>query len=314
MSVHAYNARALVFIDSSKTFSGRVVTSYLIGQCYDEIWVADSTYYEFDRIIDLCKPNDILKGSRKMEKKIAVIILILICLLGLVSCSGNDPNGSETTTQQIPSETVPAILQQGDGWNLYKNGVLHIETDAGARAWATYSAEHYYQAKWKKEWRSEVVPIIEKIILADGVTILPEHTALNLSGLSEIELPNTVETIEKEAVFVCPNLHELHIPRSVSHISGVPVTGDYETPWELHISVDPQNPWYETTGGMLIEKQTGTLLYAYSTEEEITVPANVKSIIRFAFLSCFQLKTLHVSANCDVDEYAAAVYVNVVKE
>ena len=247
-------------------------------------------------------------------KKLVSLMLILLCIFTFGSCKIDDSNLSNDITTQNPTETVREVLIEGSEWKLYKNGVLHIETDAGARNWAAYSSDHYFTPKWKEEWRSEVVPIVQKIVLEEGVTVLPEHTALNLSNLSEIELPDTIQIIEKEALFICPNLHEVAIPRNVSRIEGVPVTGDYETQWELRISVNPENMWYEVTDGMLIEKETRTLLYAYSTEEEIEVPAYVRSVIRYAFLNCFQLKTLYINTDCEVDEYAVAGHVAIVRK
>ena len=196
-------------------------------------------------------------------KRIGVVLMVLFSMLSLVSCYKNTENVQQSgTTNEVATESDFAVLLEGTGWRLYENGVLFIETNDGAKNWATYSSEHYFNQKWKNEWRNDIVPVIQKIVLDEGVTVLPEHTGLNLNNLSEIELPNTLEVIEKEAIFICPNLHELFIPRHVSNIAGLPVSGDYETQWELRISVDPENSWYETTEGMLIEKETGTLLYA----------------------------------------------------
>ena len=69
LNVHASNARALVFVDASESFGGSIRKSYLRGQCYDEIWIADASYLESGVTIELYSGRIQKGGTEKCHSR-----------------------------------------------------------------------------------------------------------------------------------------------------------------------------------------------------------------------------------------------------
>lgn len=157
---------------------------------------------------------------------------------------------------------------------------------------------------------------LKKVTLPATLTTIGDYAFSYCTLLEEIEMPGVV-SIGRYALCYSP-LKELNIPASLQTLGelSLPKADKLE-----RIVVDPLNPYYDSYGesNVLVEKATNTLLlgcsnsvipstvtsigqyaFNYASMEEISIPDNITSIGAYAFNCCFNLKTVHMSANVKV--------------
>ena len=140
------------------------------------------------------------------------------------------------------------------------------------------------------------LPNLTSITIPDGVVSIGQR-AFQETNLSEATLPESLTTIGEGAFLDCP-LSTLTIPHSIISIgdqafqgpdltsvtvpSNVISLGNYVFggPSMTSITVDPANPFYSSTDGILFNKDQTTLLEYPNgkTESSYTIPTGVTSI------------------------------------
>ncbi|MCQ2324733.1 MAG: leucine-rich repeat domain-containing protein [Paludibacteraceae bacterium] len=115
--------------------------------------------------------------------------------------------------------------------------------------------------------------------------------AFAFSGLTSINIPNSVTTIEGMAFYNCASLTSITIPNSVTTI------GDYAFYWcyaLTSIDVDAANTHYCSIDGVLFNYAKDTLIQypIGNTRTEYTVPNSVTTIEGSAFFSCSGLTSV----------------------
>lgn len=89
----------------------------------------------------------------------------------------------------------------------FEKGVLTINSE---------KAFVQYQDFWTSSGISK--DSVEKIIIEEGITRIPESEFWGCTNLSEITLPSTLRTIEERAFMNCDKVEQITIPNSVTYI------------------------------------------------------------------------------------------------
>ncbi len=114
-------------------------------------------------------------------------------------------------------------------------------------------------------------------------------------SLSSINIPESVTTIESRAFFYCLELTEISIPAAATIIGDSALSSCTNM---TSITVDPSNPNYSSTGGVLFNKSGEELIQCPCGKSgSYTVPGAVKKIRDNAFYDCPKLTTLYLSGN-----------------
>ena len=186
----------------------------------------------------------------------------------------------------VSSVPMPAFAEEtsgvcGDGvtWQIDSDNTLTISgtgavTDA---AWSEYAS------------------VIQKAVVEEGVTALPDGAFLECSALAAVSLPDSLQSIGTACFWMCSALEELTIPAGVTEIG---YEAFYKCDQLPAFAVAEENKAYTAADGILYSKD-GSVLVAYpkqKTDTAFTVPDGVKSIDPAAFSENPYLETVTLSA------------------
>ncbi|GEM_PF-1658300 len=99
---------------------------------------------------------------------------------------------------------------------------------------------------------------ITQIYLPEGLIKLERYAFTNLVNLASINLPNSLEYISNYAFSGCSSLTEIDIPSGVYYIGSYVFTDTHSL---TSINVNPSNPNFKSTDGILLDK-SGMILYS----------------------------------------------------
>lgn len=164
---------------------------------------------------------------------------------------------------------------------------------------------------------------LTSVIIPDTVKSIEWH-AFRGCGIINLNIPDSVETIDEGAFFDCTRLVDIRIPKSVTSIG----TRAFEGCCRLeNITVESGNPKYHSDGNCLIETDTKTLIagcinsvipndgsvehigdYAFSGSGigSIIIPQCVKSIGQAAFYQSALKSVTITNATTEIDRAAFA--------
>ena len=118
------------------------------------------------------------------------------------------------------------------------------------------------EAKWDKERKD-----IEKIVIKDGITTIPDSAFRDCNNLIKVDLPNSISAIGKNAFRGCRSLQEINLPNNLVSIK--------------------EEAFAET--GII----------------SINIPASVKAVTSSVFHDTFQLQAVEVDSDntnfCSID-------------
>ena len=159
-----------------------------------------------------------------------------------------------------------------------------------------------------------------EIIIPDGVTDIADNAFNGCQKVSNVILPNSLETIGSGA-FTFSGMTSIHIPASVKEIVQRPACPDGFAPFPFYcnslisITVDPNNRYYdsredcnaiiETATNRLITASSKTFIpqsvkiigncaFSCSGHNRIDIPNSVEKIESFAFYYCVNLQTAYL--------------------
>lgn len=114
-----------------------------------------------------------------------------------------------------------------------------------------------------------------------SVKVIGQNEFMDCNGLTSIILPNSIESIEREAFYNC-RIQEITIPAGVTSISYAGLYGCFS-----NIYVEPANQYYTSVDGVLFNKDLTTIMCypRLRNEESYTVPSSVTVIGGCAFYS-----------------------------
>jgi hypothetical protein len=130
------------------------------------------------------------------------------------------------------------------------------------------------------------------VTIPSSVTTIGNEAFDTCFGLTSVTLPSSVTSIGRLA-FASTGLTSVTIPASVTSI------GDIAFAHSRHlttISVDPSNPSYSSSGGVLFNKDQTTLVELPGAIAVYEIPASVTTIGSDAFTDCASLKSITIPA------------------
>lgn len=145
--------------------------------------------------------------------------------------------------------------------------------------------------------------LVGKFTVPDTVETIGQY-AFRCCSLSEIELPDSVKTIEYNAFSICRALTEIEIPASVETLGGYAFEGCSSL---AGIWVDEDNPNYASDScGVLFNKDMTELIMAPGgITGSYTVPTTATYIQYSAFSSCEKLtEIVLLNGITEIDSYA----------
>lgn len=130
--------------------------------------------------------------------------------------------------------------------------------------------------------------------IKEGVKAVSQGDFEQNTGITEIVLPDSVETVEWYPFLKCEGLKKISFGKGVREFIFNPMNGFPPTVEEYY--VDPNNEYFSNDKYGVLFNKDKTILYAYPASNqrtEYTIPDSVKSI-EFAFYFCDYLKTVTV--------------------
>ena len=128
-----------------------------------------------------------------------------------------------------------------------------------------------------------------------SVTVIGWYAFSGCTGLTSIDIPNSVTSIENSAFQACTGLTSIDIPNSVRSIGISAFSGCTGL---TAINVDEINTAYSSIDGVLFNKsQTELVQYPGGKQGAYTIPNSVTSIGGGAFSGCSGLTAINVDEN-----------------
>jgi hypothetical protein len=149
---------------------------------------------------------------------------------------------------------------------------------------------------------------LTSILIPNGITSIERFSFLQCSKLTSISIPNSVTSIGGAAFANCASLTSITIPGGVTSID---ISGEDEDLWFymvygvfptfvrcpnlMAINVDPLNSAYSSVNGVLLNKNTSTLIRCPEGKAgSFTIPSSVTSTEESAFYGCSSLTSITV--------------------
>ncbi len=130
----------------------------------------------------------------------------------------------DTNTGKL-SKVIYRVAGDNATWNLSKDGTLTIsgsgkitvDPEAHFIGPLSSTAGSYGYSSSDNAWKP-IKELVNKIVIENGITSIPDKEFSGFSNLTEVTLPNTMKTIGKEALAYCNSLSRVLVPSSVTSI------------------------------------------------------------------------------------------------
>ncbi len=148
------------------------------------------------------------------------------------------------------------------------------------------------------------VSTLQKIVLPDGLKTIGIE-ALSGTGITVLEIPDSVEEIQRGAFNNVKNITSVRLPESLAKIGSVPFNGCANLA-EITISgavfdqyeVDEDNENFTVTDGLLMSKDGSTLVAVPAgIEGDLYVPEGTIYIQYYALTECDRIKDIYLPAS-----------------
>ena len=109
-----------------------------------------------------------------------------------------------------------------------------------------------------------------------------------MQSLQTIELPNTMKEIDGSLFYDCSNLVSLTLPSELTTINAS-LGSLASSPNLMSIKIDKNNPYYNSDGAILFNKDKSKIVLAKKTLDAYSIPSSVTQIQSWAFAGCKSL-------------------------
>lgn len=265
-----------------------------------------------------------------MNKYLKITFKLLFTTFG-ASCSILFLTPKNITTVPYISEaaTEPKTSEQDKesdaGWEFnYDTNTLRIKNEASLFNYESIFYESkddftfYGKTPWWEKLIAEEHVKIEKLIIDEGIKLLPLAIFSNLTDLKEVKVPSTLTKLPNYIFYNCKSLEKIHIPDSVTCIGseaffncnslkeikigkgvksiGKNTFGNCFSLKDIFLSSD--NLYFSLKDGILYDKQISKLVLAPpKAVSNVTIPKTVTTIGTLAFANCKDLKQLRIPYN-----------------
>lgn len=122
---------------------------------------------------------------------------------------------------------------------------------------------------------------ITQINIPNSVTNIGSYAFYNLPSITEITIPDSVTSVGSSIFAYCDNLKKVTIGKSTANFNGWVFYDAYALE---EIVVDSQNTAYTIIDGVLYDKKVTKLIYCPTAKTgDLTVPVSVKEVCDYAF-------------------------------
>lgn len=137
---------------------------------------------------------------------------------------------------------------------------------------------------------------LQSIDIPDSVTTIEREAFIFCSAMLSVNIPNSVTTIGDMAFARCEALQSIDIPASVEDIGKNAFDGCEEL---QGINVASENQFFTSIGGVLYSKDLTKLVKvpAEAILKTFSIPDNVTTIARGAFMDCSSLQSIDIPAS-----------------
>ncbi len=174
--------------------------------------------------------------------------------------------------------------------NTQVDGIWYNFDDEHLTAEVTYQGANYISSS--KKYSGEVVIPSSVTYNAQTyiVTSIGEYAFLNCTGLTSVEIPNSVTGIGESAFAACTGLTSIEIPNSVTSIGNLAFRNCFGL---TSLSVEAGNTVYDSRNNCnaIIKTSTNTLIWGC---QNTTIPNSVTSIGTYAFYYCSGLTSVEI--------------------
>ena len=210
----------------------------------------------------------------------------------------NQPKGvvynGDILYRQKGDITQPTVINIKNGTRLISDAAFeHMEPEMDDPEW--FHPDSYHNLSG-----------ITAINIPNSVTAIGNLAFAGLHGITEITLPDSLEKLGFLPFIECINLKTVNIGKATADFD---ILNFVEMPALEEIIADPKNPKYTTVDGVLYNKDMTTLIYCPEGKKgDLIVPKTVTTVKTLAF-SYTQLDSITFeNPNIDIAYYAFAPY------
>ena len=199
----------------------------------------------------------------------------------------------------LPQLVTPAVA---GGWmdNYSYDVTTHTLTVFGMDDPSNYLENEWF---WQQLPWFSIRKEVEKVILSDTVTQIPNYAFREFTAITSIDIPNGVTRIGRSAFFDCAELTSVTIPESVTSIG----TYAFEFCHQLtEIRVDSKNAVYcnDSSGALLGNGKSELLFFPKNYCGAYSIPDGVTRIAADIFSGCTGLTSITVPQSITaLDDY-----------
>lgn len=224
------------------------------------------------------------------SKKIKALALLANLIFGALSSSTAFAANPPDVSSNLTSEETQFVIDDAGTLKSYKGNSSRVTLPEGIKKIA------FGAFKNRKE--------IEEIILPESLETIDDYAFYSCASLRSVTIPKNVKSIGCLAFGSCENCKNIKIGEKLESIKKFAFLGCKNL---KSITVKAENQTFSSYQGMLYNKDFSDLkICPQSTEKDITLHENTRTISSYAFQGCENLEKVSKNGNQPISIYDAA--------
>lgn len=224
------------------------------------------------------------------SKKIKALAILANLIFGALSSSTAFAGNLQSISSNSPSEETQFVIDNAGTLKSYKGNSLKVVFPEGIKKIA------FGAIKGKKEF--------EEVTLPESLEAIDDYAFYSCTSLKSITIPKNVKSIGCLAFGNCENCKCIKIGEGLKSLKKFAFLGCKNL---KDITVEPENPNFSSYQGMLYNKDFSDLkICPASSEKEVTLHENTRSISSYAFQGCENLEKISRIGDKSISIYDAA--------